>query len=516
MSSTLQKNFPLFRTLYILGLLVVVAVMLFAAANQKSFWEDEAFSALFAQRDPSELLQGLSWDVHPPLYLFIAGQWGRLFGFDELGLRSFSILCTLAALLLTYKLGRDLFNERLGLVAITLLAFTPLLVMYGHSARYYALSLVLALLAAWSAYRFERPRQALFLGLYILSGTAFLYLLFAAAVVLAACNLWWLARWIFGKHDQIASGKRSIGGLVLWLAAQVVIVGLYLPGLRALQTVTGVFSELAEVSNWLVEIVKRAGYYGFVSAVGETLSPSKPLAWLGVALVIGLAIYAIWKNLRSLNFWLPVSFFVIITAANLLVTFNVAVSVTWQNLTYRALYAYPFLMIWLAAGLVKMKARSAIVAGAALLVVFLFGIFNYFTNQQFLRPVFTVPWNEIFQRIQQQASPEALVVCGYGDSSCTYYAGRYGFGQHDLYNWGSQADQDYPEVWYVQTNLGRTQAYGDLPEQQAALLDELGRRFPQSAVYNYAPQDASIRDLKARFMQQDDYEYRLVLHRFYR
>ncbi len=189
MTSTLPKNQALFRTLYIAGLLLVVAILLFAAANQKSFWEDESFTAIFAQRDLSELLQGIAWDVHPPLYLLAAGQWGRLFGFDELGLRSFSILCTLAALLLTYKLARDLFDERVGLVAITLLAFTPLLVLYGHSARYYALSLVLALLAAWSMFRFERPRQALFLGIYILSGTAFLYLLFAAAVVLAACNL---------------------------------------------------------------------------------------------------------------------------------------------------------------------------------------------------------------------------------------------------------------------------------------------------------------------------------------
>ncbi len=270
------------------------------------------------------------------------------------------------------------------------------------------------------------------------------------------------------------------------------------------------------MNNWLVEIVKRAGYYGFVSAVGETLSPAKPLAWLGVGLVAGLAIYAIVKNLRSLNFWLPVSFFVLIAVANLLVTFNVAVSVTWQNLTYRALYAYPFLMIWLAAGLARMKLRSAVLAGTALLVVFAMGIFNYFTNQQFLRPVFSVPWNEIFQQIQQEADPGALVVCGYGDSSCTYYAERYGFGRNDLYNWNDQAGQDAPQVWYVQTNLNRSQAYGDLPERQAALLEALGRRYPEALVYNFARQDDSIRALKARFMQQDDYEYRLVLHRFSR
>jgi hypothetical protein len=197
------------------------------------------------------------------------------------------------------------------------------------------------------------------------------------------------------------------------------------------------------------------------------------------------------------------------------VTFNVAVSATWQNLTYRALYAYPFLMIWLGAGFASMKRRWAVVSGAAVALVFVVGIFNYFTNRQFIRPVFTVPWSAIFERIQGEAKPGALVLCGFGDSSCYYYADRYGLGQDSLNNWADLANKQYSEVWYIQTNLSREDLYGDQPAQQAAFFDEMARRFPLDSTYNYAAQDPSIRWLKAKFLNQDDFEYRVNLRRFF-
>ena len=501
----------LLKIFYILALLVLAGGLLVYAARQKSFWEDESFTATFAKVDPSEILQGgMAWDVHPPLYLYLIGQWGRQFGFNEIGLRSFSILCTMVALLLTYKLALDLLGEREALIGTALTAFMPLVIMFGHNARYYSLAMVLALLAAWSALRFVKPRQALYLLIYILTCAAFLYLIIAAVVVLAACNLWWLARWLMQKE------KRQIGSLLLWLFAQVVIVGLYLPGLRIFQSVTGRFSNLAQVGNLWVELIKRAGYYSFVSAVGETISPANPFAWLGVSIVIGVAIYALWKNWRRMNFWLPVSFFVIIAVVNLIITFNVAVSATWQNLTYRGLYAYPFLMIWLGAGFASMKVRWVGVSVAALLVVFMVGTFNYLTGRQYLRPVYSVPWNQIFQRIQQESGKETLVICGYGDSSCFYYADRYGFGQHNLGNWTSQKPQNPAELWYIQTNLGRIEASDNLLASQEEFLAEMTRRYPNPMVYNYAPQDPSIRSLKARFLNRDENEYRVIVHKFIR
>ncbi len=501
-------NSTLWKTIYILALLILAGSLLFAGAAQKSFWEDEAFSAVFAQKDTSELLQGLAWDVHPPLFLIMINQWGKVFGFDELGLRSLSILWALAALLLTYKLTLDLLGERAALIAITLMAFNPLILMFASNARYYSMAMFLALLASWGALRFKQPKQAGWLLVYVLSSAAFLYLLFAAAAVLVAANVWWLSRWLLQKKT------RSAASLALWGIAQLAVVGLYLPGLRILQSVGGRFAQLAEINNWLVEIVKRTGYYAYVSAVGETLSPLNPLAWVGVILVLALVIYGLWKNWRSLEFWLPVVFVLLPAGANLLLTFNAAVSQTWQNLPYRALYVYPFLMIWLAAGLVRMKLPWAAGVGAVLLAVYALGIFNYFTNRQFLRPVYTVPWRSIFEQIQAESAPGELVVCGFGDSSCYYYSERYGFGQNDLNNWGNLARQTYPQIWYIQTNLGRGEAYGNQPALQQTFLEDMTSKYNLERQIDFAPQDSGIRRLKARFLNQEDYAYRVNLLRF--
>jgi len=43
----------------------------------------------------------------------------------------------------------------------------------------------------------------------------------------------------------------------------------------------------------------------------------------------------------------------------------------------------------------------------------------------------------------------------------------------------------------------------------------MARRYPLDATYNYAAQDASIRWLKAKFLNQDDFEYRVNLYRFF-
>ena len=48
---------------------------------------------------------------------------------------------------------------------------------------------------------------------------------------------------------------------------------------------------------------------------------------------------------------------------------------------------------------------------AVLLVVYAGGIYNYFTNQQVIKPFLTVPWREIFTDIYAQAVDDAVVVC---------------------------------------------------------------------------------------------------------
>lgn len=489
---------------YLALLILVVTGLLALAAGQKSFWYDEAYTAAASGPGFAALSQATAEDVHPPLLVALLGAWGKVFGYNEVGLRSFSILFAALALLLTFWLARELLDERAALAAAAVLGFSPLFIMFAHNARYYALSACLALIVTLAMYRSQATGKMRYLLLYGFASLAFLYLLYTALIVILLCNLWWLVLW---RQNR----PRPSGRWGAWVLAQGIILLAYLPGLGLLLGLVGRFSDTSLTSQWASELSQRLGYAAYVFGVGETISPLNPTAWLGLGLVGGLFLWAAVSNRRRGGFWLAASFFTGILASHGVLSLNSAVSLTWQSLPLRAFYALPYLAICLGAGLAALRLRIALAAGLLLLLVYGVASWNYFTNQQYLRPMIAVPWQEVFEDIQQSAGSQSVVLCGRGDFSCRYYAGRYGFTPFTASQFTELSRRSGGEIWWVQTNLGNETA-GDKVEQaalQAALASGL-----EVIATPYTPQDASIRWLKSRFLGQDDYVYRVQVYRF--
>lgn len=489
----------------ILAVLLVLATGLqFAAAAQKSFWEDEAWTAATTQAGFESILSATARDVHPPLYLVLAGAWGQVFGFNEVALRALSILFVVLALLLTYGLAYDLFGARAALAAVALLGFSPLFLMFGHNARYYSMVVALALLATLCTVRYLDSGRLPYLLVYVFSSVALLYLLFAAAAVILACNLWWLSGW---------QQPRFRARLLPWLLAQVASGLLYLPVVGILALVLERYPETPALSpGLLLELLKRTLYLGFVFGVGETLSPLNPLAWLGLGVIVLVAGFALAAHGRSRRAWLPVLFLAVIGAANILVSLNATVAQTWQNLSYRALYALPFLAIWLGLGLAALRPRLALALSAVLLVVYGAGILNYFNDTHFIRPIYAVPWRAVYSMIQSQAQPGTEVICNQADYTCAYYARRFGFQPRSPGNWPELAAQAPTQVWWIHSNLAAAK-YDE--QRETNLLQEIRQAYPNASVYNYGLQDESIRWIKTNLMGQEDYEYRVNVFKFY-
>ena len=146
-------------------LLICILVLQIVAAQIRSFWEDEAYTAWLITRNLPVLVQNLKADVNsnPPLYWLLVFFWSKAFGTSELGIRSFSILWMTATCLLTYKLARDMFDERTALTAVILLTFSPLVLTYGHNARYYSMAAALALLLILMMLNYINTGRSLFL-----------------------------------------------------------------------------------------------------------------------------------------------------------------------------------------------------------------------------------------------------------------------------------------------------------------------------------------------------------------
>ena len=202
----------------------------------------------------------------------------------------------------------------------------------------------------------------------------------------------------------------------------------------------------------------------------------------------------------------------VIGAANILVSLNGLVAVTWQNLPYRILYAYPFFVMWLGVGITQIKSRLALVVITLLGIVFCIANVNYFRGEQFLRPSLTVPWRSIFAKIASEKKPPTVVLC-YGDFACHYYANLNGYCMYTPGNWAGLSKQNFNDVWYIRSNLGRS-----LPpdNREAAAFTEISNAYPEKDEFGFAPQDLGIRWLKGQWLRMDDYEYRVNVYHFNR
>jgi len=508
----LQKSF----SKYLLILIVLISICLqLIAAYQKSFWEDEAFVATFATRGSGFALEMVQWDYHPPLYMMLVSVWGRVLGYNEFGLRLLSVIFSELTLFLCYLLALELFDDHAALATVALLAFSPFFLMFGFMARYYSLAALLAVWVVYSMWNYAQKDRPLFLLFYILGSIAFLYLLFASVVVIAACAVWGALLWI----RKYKSPRQF---LAIWAMTHLLIMLTYLPGLGFFSKALSHSANITEKAGSLFEPIKRLLYVVYVYLLGETLSPLNPLAWIGGLILFAVLVYAIIRRKRQFNFWLPVSLVVLIVVSGILVSgilvkgmfayISAQASSTWQNLPARAFYALPFLTIWIGAGVSALPRSWMRAATFCILLVYGFGIYNYFSDKQYLRPVFAIPWHQIFSEIKQESGPNPLVICGDGDHTCYYYAENFGFGGFSTADFNTQMANRPTDVWWFQNNLSLKDIVRSA-EQNA--LDQLSKDYATSSMLGFGEQDPGIRRLKNWFLKQDDYHYRLVLYHFF-
>lgn len=115
-------------------LLLAVALRL-VALGAKDLWHDEAYSLAFAQTGIAYQLQRPT--AAPPLYHLVLHFWLRL-GQSDAFLRLPSALAGIAAVWVTYLIGRRLAGRAMGLALSLLVATSPLLIWYAQEARYYS------------------------------------------------------------------------------------------------------------------------------------------------------------------------------------------------------------------------------------------------------------------------------------------------------------------------------------------------------------------------------------------
>lgn len=489
----------------LLVILLLGITLQYAAAYQKSFWGDEAKTALRV-RNGFETIEEETPADHQPLYIYMMTLWGKVFGYSEMGLRSLAILFATLTLVLTYTLGKDVYGEKTALISLAILSFSPLFLLHGHSARYYSIMTALAVLIALSLHRFQEMKKPWYLLVYAFAGTVMLYLVFNSVIFLAGCSAWWL--WRFWRDR-----KRQVIDFVYWVLAQILILALYLPGTGRFSTFTENYFQIPQLTSWLMDYLKRLAFTSYLFGMGGTLSPLKPLAWIGIEVVVIIAVFALYAAWKRKLSWMPVFFTVWISLLAVLASFfSEWHNQIWQNISHWFLYVLPFLALWLGIGLAQMKFRIMAFMGSLLLVVYAVGIYNYFTDQQFIQPVLAAPWRNVYDGIKAESKPGAMVICTGVDTSCWYYAEQYGYPVSLPWELERKNGVQPVEVWWVHSNVGGIRYDHEGVDQEFLKLAE--KQYENREVRNYILHEPSIRWLKTRLMGHSDYEYLVEVFHF--
>jgi 4-amino-4-deoxy-L-arabinose transferase-like glycosyltransferase len=191
----------------------------------RPLWYDEAFAVLFSAEGPRAMSygtllvqQGIAADVHPLGYYTLLWIWQAVAGASPVAVRALSVILGLVLVYIGYRLSRTLFEERIAIVAASMLALSPFQVHYSQEVRMYVLLSVLLLGATfvyWKA--LEGGSLRYWLAFSVLGAAAqYTHTLAALYLIPLALTPLWRRQWA-------NLGKTVLAGLLAML--------LYLPWL---------------------------------------------------------------------------------------------------------------------------------------------------------------------------------------------------------------------------------------------------------------------------------------------
>jgi len=353
----------------LVALLLLAALARFSGLGARSLWFDEALSGLIARLDTVQVLANAAGSSHPPGYYFLLHLWQPL-GKSEFALRFPSAWCSLAAVALVARLGRDVFDRRTARLAALGMALSPFQVYYGQEARMYAIAVLVSAGVLWSFLRgVQGDGRAAWWAYGVLTALG-LYVHYYVALVVLALHLWLLLDWRRARRVLVpllvADGL--VGLAFLPQAAQFLFeTGEYVGGVTSWQPRPSLLSPLTTL-YYLV--------FGLVRPMGAAWLD---WAWVGLGLFLVLALLALAavslvRRGRGHIGWALLS----LIAAPVLVILAIS-SVTHSIYSERSFAVVtPGLMLLLAWEVSKASRRSpALYLGTILIVLAVVGVILY-------------------------------------------------------------------------------------------------------------------------------------------
>jgi hypothetical protein len=249
--------------------------------SYKNMGHDESMSWNLARISVSRLVRWTAADVHPPLYYLLLKGWVWIFGDSMAALRSLSVISSLVALYLVFRLIEGAMPRAVCYAVMLWCVLSPLSIYQAQEARMYAPATV-AVLGACLAYRRwiesgAASRSALLL--YAISATAALYLHYYTALAIIAI---WLHFLIVGART--AAPDRTFAAWKAWIVANAGVAIAYAPWIAT------AFAQVTRKQYWAPVTIGEIPDYAMLLIQGLTFGdhPLPDLLSLEGVLAVGV------------------------------------------------------------------------------------------------------------------------------------------------------------------------------------------------------------------------------------
>ncbi len=358
------------------GILLLAASLRWERLGSRNLWQDEAFSLDAARRSiPAMLAFVRANDAHPVGYYLLLSVWIRTVGENLAWMRALSAIFGLAAILLTWRMGRRLFSPGVGVGAAALLALNPFQIFASNELRMYMPLEVLTIASRWALWRASSSRGY---GPWLVYGVSLAlmgYFSYYSFLLIPAHALW---LFLHRPPRQAArqAGVAILTALILyapWAPYAASATGLvhggllnvrrqglwptYLPELLASQTFGGYLFHMLSYHNFAGLDLR---YYGVV------LFPFLVLIAAGISALGRINRSA--SSLAGLCWLVPVTLVVGASLALRRVT----------AYTYHLNFLQPFLALFVAAGALHLREAVDRAPGAVVTLTAIVGVLLFF------------------------------------------------------------------------------------------------------------------------------------------
>jgi uncharacterized membrane protein len=133
--------------LMVLALVLAGTALRLTSLVSRSMWLDEAITVDQTNRSLVGVVSNIATGVHPPLFHILMHFWVSAFGIGQAEIRSFALVWGVLSIPAAFWAGRAIYGRTTGLVAATIVAFSPYLIWYSQEARMYSMMFLFGVLS---------------------------------------------------------------------------------------------------------------------------------------------------------------------------------------------------------------------------------------------------------------------------------------------------------------------------------------------------------------------------------